>query len=89
MSGSVSSPAPVVSGAGVPPVAGTRHSVRLPARAEEKTMDRPSGVQLGHPPSHESNVSWRAWPPAAGMTQISPAMGDVARVEEGDGLSVW
>ena len=78
MSGSVSSPAPVVSAVGVPPATFTRQSVRLPPRVEEKTMNRPSGDQLGHPTSHASNVSCRGCPPPTGMTQMSPQIGAVS-----------
>ncbi len=70
--GSMSSPAPVVTGSGVPPETGTRHRVRLPARADEKMMLCESGVHAGVPPSRRSNVSRRASPPSAGTTHKSP-----------------
>jgi hypothetical protein len=44
----------------------------LPARLEEKTIKRPSLVQASPPPNETSEVSRRAWPPAEGMTQMSP-----------------
>src|SRR4029078_8532959 len=67
--GSTSSPAPVVNASGLPRAVGIRQRVRLPARAELTTMDFPSGVHAGAPPSATSNETRRAPPPTAETTQ--------------------
>ena len=55
-------------GNGAPPAAGTRHSVSEPPRADENTIEAPSGVHAGSPASSSSKVSRRALPPATGTT---------------------
>jgi hypothetical protein len=72
--GSTSSPAPVVNGSGLPPAVGIRQRVRLLARAELTTMDFPSGVHAGAPPSATSNESRRGSPPTAETTQCHHAV---------------
>src|SRR5260370_36551453 len=66
-----SAPAPTT-GLGFPPEAETRHRLGRPPRAEENTISRPSGVQVG-PPSIQvlSMVSRSGAPPVAGMTYRS------------------
>src|SRR5204862_6367027 len=72
ISGSASSPEPVVQATGSPPSEEIRQSVLLPERADEKTIDSPPAVHTGSPPRRASVVSCRASPPLERTTQRSP-----------------
>src|SRR6516165_4394599 len=59
-------------GRGVPPVAETRHRLARPARVDENTRSRPSGVQAGAPMIQVlSRVTRLGSPPDVGTTYTS------------------